>query len=87
VTILAAYLQAHSWRWSAFLHLTPWLNIAATEAPTIIGLALVPAVTLAIWALIRRRRQRLGLPPDTAISDAQPREVVASASSGRHPQP
>ncbi len=73
VTILAAYLQAHAWRWSAFFHLTPWLNIAATEAPTIIGLVLVPGVTLAIWALMKRRRQRLGLPPD--------------ASTGRAPQP
>src|SRR5487761_2457328 len=31
VTIVAAYLQAHAWRWSAFFRLTPWLNIAATE--------------------------------------------------------
>ncbi|MDE3228566.1 MAG: hypothetical protein KGO05_01695, partial [Chloroflexota bacterium] len=58
VTILAAYLQAHSWRWTAIFQLTPWLNVAETETPTLIGLALVPAVTLAIWALVWRRRAR-----------------------------
>ncbi len=89
VTILAAYLQAHAWRWSAFFHLTPWLTIAATEAPTIIGLALVPAVTMSIWALVSRRRKRMGLPPDSSSSSlpTPPRPLVLSSSSGRHPRP
>ncbi len=56
VTILAAYLQAHAWRWTAIFQITPWLNVAETETPTLIGLALVPAVTLAVWALVWRRR-------------------------------
>lgn len=88
VTILAAYLQAHAWRWSAFFHLTPWLTIAATEAPTIIGLALVPAVTMSIWALVSRRRKRMGLPPDSSSSSlpTPPRPLVLSSSSGRHPR-
>ena len=71
--IAAAYLQAHSWRWTAFLRVTPWLNIAATEAPTIIGLALAPTVAITLWWLVGRRRRRLGLPPD--------------ASNQRAPQP
>jgi UDP-N-acetylmuramyl pentapeptide phosphotransferase/UDP-N-acetylglucosamine-1-phosphate transferase len=95
VTILAAYLQAHAWRWSAFLRLTPWLNIAATEAPTIIGLVCVPLVTVGLWALIRRRRKRLGLAPDASISrtpihsipSIPSRPAIMSGSSGRHPQP
>jgi hypothetical protein len=85
-------LQAHAWRWSAFLRLTPWLNIAATEAPTIIGLVCVPLVTVGLWALIRRRRKRLGLAPDASISRAPipsipSRPAIMSGSSGRHPQP
>ncbi len=95
VTILAAYLQAHAWRWSAFLRLTPWLNVAATEAPTIIGLALVPVVTAALWALIRRRRKRLGLPPDASsasnsrmpIPSRPASPAIMASSSGRHPRP
>jgi hypothetical protein len=93
--ILAAYLQAHAWQWSSFLRLTPWLNIAATEAPTIVGLLLVPLVTLGLWALIRRRRQRLGLPPDSSISGAYPpirparseRPAPLVGSGGRHTRP
>ncbi len=89
VTILAAYLQGHAWRWSAFLRLTPWLNIAATEAPTIIGLALVPAVTVGIWALVRRRRKRLGLAPEASYHRAPTpsRPVAMVGSSGSHPRP
>ncbi|HZC06603.1 MAG TPA: MraY family glycosyltransferase [Ktedonobacterales bacterium] len=89
VTILAAYLQAHAWRWSAFFHLTPWLNVAATEAPTIFGLTLVPVVTLTLWRLIRRRRERLGLPPESSNASAPlpPRPVVLTNSSSRHLRP
>lgn len=98
VTILAAYLQAHAWQWSSFLRLTPWLNIAATEAPTIVGLLLVPLVTLGLWALIRRRRRSLGLPPDSSISGAYPpipstrptrpeRPAPLVGSGGRHTRP
>jgi hypothetical protein len=89
VTILAAYLQAHAWRWSSFLRLTPWLNIATTEAPTILGLLLVPTVTVSLWALIRRRRKRLGLPPDSSISGIHPpsRPAPLVSSGGRHTRP
>jgi UDP-GlcNAc:undecaprenyl-phosphate GlcNAc-1-phosphate transferase len=95
VTILAAYLQAHAWQWSSFLRLTPWLNIATTEAPTILGLLLVPIVTLSLWALIRRRRKRLGLPPDSSISGVQPPQLSQPpqsraplvSSGGRHTRP
>ncbi len=86
VTIIAAYLQAHAWQWSAFLRLTPWLNIATTEAPTIIGLLLVPTVTMAIWALVRRRRRQLGLPPDASTSGALNREAVSPGNSGPRPR-
>lgn len=102
VTILAAYLQGHSWRWTSFFRLTPWLRIASSEAPTIIGLALVPAVTLLIWALVFRRRKRLGLTPDAsyhraptasrpqtppqAPSKTPPRPAIMIGSSGRHPR-
>jgi UDP-GlcNAc:undecaprenyl-phosphate GlcNAc-1-phosphate transferase len=79
VTITAAYAQAHAWRWSAFVRLTPWLNIAATEAPTLIGLALAPVTTGVIWALVRYRRRRLGSAPrDASITrEATPRDSVA----------
>jgi hypothetical protein len=95
VTILAAYLQAHAWQWSSFLRLTPWLNIATTEAPTILGLLLVPIVTLSLWALIRRRRKRLGLPPDSSISGLYPPQSLQPpqshaplvSSGGRHTRP
>lgn len=78
VTILAAYLQAHSWRWTAIFQLTPWLNVAETETPTLIGLALVPAVTLAIWALVWRRRAR-------STPAAQPAAAEATLSATEPP--
>ena len=86
VTILAAYLQAHAWQWSAVFQITPWLRLAVTEAPTALGLALIPALTVAIWALLARRRARLSemttrpLPPAPNPRD---RELSASGSGMR----
>jgi UDP-N-acetylmuramyl pentapeptide phosphotransferase/UDP-N-acetylglucosamine-1-phosphate transferase len=91
VTILAAYLQAHSWRWTAIFQLTPWLNVAETETPTLIGLALVPAVTLAVWALVWRRRAapspKPEEPPPTTPSAETNQSVALAGGSGQHPQP
>jgi UDP-GlcNAc:undecaprenyl-phosphate GlcNAc-1-phosphate transferase len=55
VTITAAYLQAHAWQWSAVLRITPWLRLAITEAPTALGLLLIPTLTLALWLALRYR--------------------------------
>lgn len=91
MTILAAYLQAHSWRWTAIFQITPWLNIAETETPTIIGLALVPAVTLAVWALVWRRRAPTTPTPEESPPTTPPAEsnqdVALAGGSGQHPQP
>jgi len=87
VTILAAYLQAHAWSWSAFFALTPWLNVATTEAPTLIGLALVPTVTLSVWALIWRRRARMAPPPDATRAPGDTPPIMMAGASGQHPRP
>ncbi|HEX9037346.1 MAG TPA: MraY family glycosyltransferase [Ktedonobacterales bacterium] len=88
VTILAAYLQAHAWRWDEALQITPWLRLALTEAPTALGLALIPTLTLGVWALLaRRRRARTASHAQGgAPGDSGPRELAASGS-GTRPRP
>ncbi len=88
VTILAAYLQAHAWQWSAVLRITPWLRLAVTEAPTALGLALIPTLTAAIWLLLARRRARHAAAPTQPLPPAPgPRDRELSASgSGSHPR-
>ncbi len=88
VTILAAYLQAHAWQWSAVFQITPWLRLAVTEAPTALGLALIPALTAAIWLLLARRRDRRAAMTTQPLSQApSPRDRDLSASgSGTRPR-
>lgn len=86
VTILAAYLQAHAWQWSAVFQITPWLRLAITEAPTALGLVLIPTLTGAIWLALARRRSLHAamttqpLPPAPSPRD---RELSASRSGSR----
>jgi UDP-GlcNAc:undecaprenyl-phosphate/decaprenyl-phosphate GlcNAc-1-phosphate transferase len=88
VTILAAYLQAHTWQWSAVLHITPWLRLAVTEAPTALGLVLIPALTVAIWvALARRRARHAAMTTQPLPRKPEPRGDLATSSSGTRPRP
>jgi UDP-GlcNAc:undecaprenyl-phosphate GlcNAc-1-phosphate transferase len=90
ITIVAAYLQAHAWRWNAVLHITPWLRLAVTEAPTALGLLMIPTLTLVIWLLLRRRRAEApGHSPGGRGrngADTGGRELSLSAS-GSHRRP
>jgi UDP-GlcNAc:undecaprenyl-phosphate GlcNAc-1-phosphate transferase len=57
ITIAAAYLQAHLRTWYLRSHLLPWLDVASSEMPTIVGLALVGvALGGILWLALRRRR-------------------------------
>jgi UDP-GlcNAc:undecaprenyl-phosphate GlcNAc-1-phosphate transferase len=89
VTILAAYLQAHAWQWSADLHITPWLRLAVTEAPTALGLALIPILTVAIWLLLARRSARRAVMTTRPLyRPPRPQSPEFSASgSGTRPRP
>ncbi|MEO7003771.1 MAG: MraY family glycosyltransferase [Ktedonobacterales bacterium] len=72
VTILAAYLQAHASDWTQQLRLIPWLpvlSVAATEAPTLLGLALVVLVSVLAWRWAAWRRKRTGLPPGASSAE------------------
>ena len=91
VTVLAAYLQAHAWQWSAVFQITPWLRLALTEAPTALGLALIPALTVGIWWALARRAITPGPSPATRGAEydaneaatARERELSASGSGLR----
>jgi UDP-GlcNAc:undecaprenyl-phosphate GlcNAc-1-phosphate transferase len=89
VTILAAYLQKRPAFWMRHIHVLPWLDLSASEIPTLLGLALVLAVSVAIWRVATLRRRRMGIPPG-ASSATWPRPPVArlpSPASGSHRRP
>ena len=74
LTILAAYLEVHIGGGS-HLHarLLPWLDIAASEVPTLVGLVLVAAamggiLTLAIWRRSYLKRHRPWVLPPSGSS-------------------
>ena len=72
VTILAAYLQAHASTWTQQLRVIPWLpmlSVATTEAPTVLGLALVVLVSALAWRWAAWRRKRTGLPPGASSAE------------------
>jgi UDP-GlcNAc:undecaprenyl-phosphate GlcNAc-1-phosphate transferase len=86
VTITAAYLQAHAWQWSSVLRITPWLRLATTEAPTAVGLLMIPTLTLALWLTLWRRGQSAPAPDSTPIvsgEDEEKQELSASGSLRR----
>ncbi len=98
VTILAAYLQTKAAAWTLRSHLLPWLAVTSNELPTLLGLALVAAVSVAAWRYAAYRRRKSGLPPGasstllprpprpTRPTPTTPRRLAPSAS-GTHPRP
>jgi UDP-GlcNAc:undecaprenyl-phosphate/decaprenyl-phosphate GlcNAc-1-phosphate transferase len=74
LTMLAAYFQIHVRAWYLHSRLLPWVNVQGSELPTLIGLALVAVVTLAILGLAIWRRAYLkahrpwALPPSASSS-------------------
>jgi UDP-GlcNAc:undecaprenyl-phosphate GlcNAc-1-phosphate transferase len=74
LTIAAAYLEIHLHIWSLHTHLLPWLDVASSELPTLVGLALVGATLGGILLLALRRRAYLKahrpweLPPSSSSS-------------------
>jgi UDP-GlcNAc:undecaprenyl-phosphate/decaprenyl-phosphate GlcNAc-1-phosphate transferase len=69
ITILAAALQSHTGAWRLRSQALPWLDITASELPTLLGLTLVLVVTAAIWRVAAIRRRRSGLPPGASSAD------------------
>lgn len=100
VTVLAAYLQTRAAAWTIHLHFLPWLDVASNELPTLLGLALVAAVSVAAWRYAAYRRRKSGLPPGASstllsrpsrsmsrsTSRSTPRRLAPSASGSR-PRP
>ncbi|MGZ3601742.1 MAG: glycosyltransferase family 4 protein [Ktedonobacterales bacterium] len=72
VTFLSAYLQTLPGFWLLSFRPLPWLLphfiVAVGELPTVLGLALVVAVSVAVWRLAAHRRKLLGLPPGFSSS-------------------
>ncbi len=72
VTVLSAYLQTRPGFWRLSIRPLPWLlpqfTVALGELPTVLGLALVVAVSIAAWRLAAYRRKLLGLPPGFSSS-------------------
>ncbi|MGH2514297.1 MAG: MraY family glycosyltransferase, partial [Ktedonobacterales bacterium] len=89
VTILAAYLQTRAGTWMLRIHPFPWLNVSVSELPTLLGLALVVAVSVTIWRVATLRRRRMGIPPgaSSAIWRRPPAGHLPSAASGSHRRP
>jgi UDP-GlcNAc:undecaprenyl-phosphate/decaprenyl-phosphate GlcNAc-1-phosphate transferase len=82
MTIVAAYLQVHIHAWHLRTRLLPWLDVASSELPTLVGLLLVGAVLGGILLLALRRRAYLkahrpwALPPSASSSHHQMRVPV-----------
>ncbi|HEX8032506.1 MAG TPA: MraY family glycosyltransferase, partial [Ktedonobacterales bacterium] len=87
VTVLAAYLQTLPGFWRLSIHPLPWLlphfTVAVGELPTVLGLALVVAVSVAVWRLAAHRRKLLGLPPGFSSSLHRAPTSLAPRSSER----
>lgn len=80
VTILAAYLQVHAPQLSQRFLSLPVGNVALSELPTLLGLALVALVSVSIWRVATLRRRRLGLPSESLPSSAAPRPPALTPS-------
>ena len=78
ITILSAYLQIHAADWHVRSHLLPWLDVALSELPTLLGLASVLLVAIGVWQLAAVRKKRRITRPLTP----QP-----ATSSGTHRRP
>lgn len=93
--ILAAYLQTKAAAWTLHWHVLPWLAVTSNELPTLLGLALVAAVSAATWRYATYRRRKSGLPPGASSTllprpprppQTTPRRLAPSAS-GTRPRP
>ena len=83
VTVLAAYLQTRPGTWLLRIHPVSWLDISVGELPTLLGLALVVAVSVTIWRVATLRRRRLGIPPSASSAiwrRPTPHQVEPTAS-------
>jgi len=63
VTLLGAYLQTRPTERRLEIAGLPWLSVAFSELPTLLGMAAVAAVSLAIWRIAAARRRKVDLPP------------------------
>lgn len=94
VTIIAAYLEVHDNQRRLRLDLAPWLNVAVSELPTLLGFGLVLLVTAAIWRVVASRR-RAGharssrpLPPYGGPPHPSPHlSPYSPSTSGSHHRP
>ncbi len=82
VTILAAYLQTRADDWHLRMQTLPWLDVAVSEIPTLVGLAAVALVSVAIWRLAIRRTP--APPPPPTASQPRPSVPLLISSSGIH---
>lgn len=102
VTVLSAYLQTLPGFWRRNIHPLPWLmphfTLAVGELPTVLGLALVVAVSVAAWRLAAHRRRLRGLPPGFSSSlhrappppkvrQLTPPQGLTQSASGSHRRP
>lgn len=77
VTILGAYLQRQATQWHLHTKLVPWLDVTSSELPTLLGLASVLVVSILLWRVAARRKNRRATRPLQGLSTA----------SGSHPRP
>src|SRR5262249_21037947 len=68
VTILAAYLEVHAGTLRLQSERLPWLNVAVSELPTLLGLAAVVLVSAGGWCVAYLRRKRTGVPPGASFA-------------------
>jgi UDP-GlcNAc:undecaprenyl-phosphate/decaprenyl-phosphate GlcNAc-1-phosphate transferase len=88
VTILGAYLEIHAGTVRLQSERLPWLNVAVSELPTLLGLAAVVLVSVGIWSVAYYRRKRTGLPPGASFAHlASPSSPSASTPREASPTP
>jgi UDP-GlcNAc:undecaprenyl-phosphate GlcNAc-1-phosphate transferase len=96
ITILGAYLQLHAGTVRLQSTLLPWLNVAVSELPTLLGLAALVLVSVGIWGVAYYRRKRTGVPPGASFAHLaspptppDPPEPVTPtpSASGTHRRP
>ncbi|MBF6591233.1 MAG: undecaprenyl/decaprenyl-phosphate alpha-N-acetylglucosaminyl 1-phosphate transferase [Ktedonobacterales bacterium] len=86
LTMLAAYLQVHASQRRLRLHLLPWLNVAVSELPTLLGLVLLLLVSTAIWRVAASRRRRVAGPDTAPLRLPPPPPLLTPSPSGAHHQ-
>jgi UDP-GlcNAc:undecaprenyl-phosphate GlcNAc-1-phosphate transferase len=80
VTILAAYLESQL---GVARVRIAGMSLGVSEVPTVIGLGAVALVSVGIWRLAARRRERTGVPPGASFAGPAPYSLARSPSRPR----